>query len=91
MYKGTKELKQKKLQVNGSKKITHMMHNDTRKQAKPIEKWSENVDQNFCWSKNNLSEIRVRTPDNNKNIHPDGRQLLKENEGFCREEKISII
>lgn len=88
-HKGSKEEKQETSNIE-VKKFTHMVNNDTRKQTKPIEKWSGKVDQKFCSSWNSLSEIRVRTPENNKNIHPEGKQPLKENGGFCRVKLIFV-
>lgn len=65
-----------------------MTKDDTQKQANPIEKWMKNVGQKFLRSKNIFSEMRVVTPENNRTFHPEGKQLEKENEESCGQQKI---
>lgn len=72
----------------GAQEETYMTKDDTQKQANPIEKWIANVGQKFSRSKNIFSEMRVVTLENNRTVHPEGKQLEKENEESCGEEEI---
>lgn len=49
------------------------------RQAKPTEKWTQNVLQKLSGSKNTLSDIRVTTHEKSKTAHPEGKQAQKEN------------
>ena len=67
-----------------------MTKDEMQKQAKPMEKWIENVGQKFPRSRNTFSEMKVTTPENIRNIQPEGKQLVNENaEDPCAEENVS--
>lgn len=53
---------------------------EVQKKANPMQKWIKKDDQIFSRSRNTFSEIRVATPDSNRIVHPEGKQLQKENE-----------
>lgn len=75
----------------GSITITYITRDDTQKQANPTEKWIKNVGQKFSWSRNIFSEMRVATPENKRSVHPEGKQLEKENEyGSCGKDTIKV-
>lgn len=47
---------------------------EMQKKVNPMEKWIKKDGQNFSRSRNNFSEIRVATPDNNRIVQPEGKQ-----------------
>jgi len=84
----TSKLSSRGYSINWNKRQedTYMMKDEMQKQVKPMEKWIKNVGQKFSWSRNNFSEMRVITPENNRTVQPEGKQLVKENaEESCRE------
>jgi hypothetical protein len=48
----------------------------------------KNVGQKFSRSRNIFSEISVVTPENKRTVHPEGKQLEKENDESCGQQKI---
>jgi hypothetical protein len=47
---------------------------------------------NYLWSRNNLSDMRVITPENNRTVQPEGKQLVKENaEESCTEKNTNPV
>jgi hypothetical protein len=71
---------------------THMMKDAMQKQLKLIEKWILNAGQKYLWSRNNFSDMRVITPENNRTVQPEGKQLVKENaEESCTEKNTNPV
>ena len=63
-----------------------------QKQLKPIEKWILNAGQKFLWSRNNFSDMRVITPENNRTVQPEGKQMVQENaEESCTEKNTNPV
>jgi hypothetical protein len=66
---------------------THMMKDAMQKQLKLIEKWILNAGQKFLWSRNNFSDMRVITPENNRTVQPEGKQRKRKCRRILHREK----